>query len=181
MKIIAGTAKGKKLIPVPGDSTRPMLGRVKATIFDILRPNLEKTQVLDLFAGTGSLGLEALSQGAKHCVFIDLNKNAYKTLQKNIKFSALDKKSEIRNTDAFSYLRNTKKTFDLIFLDPPYFGTLWIEALQKIAAKPELLSENAKVMCRVHPSEYEKLELVTLHEFRSKKMGNSYVMFFERK
>jgi 16S rRNA (guanine(966)-N(2))-methyltransferase RsmD len=84
MRVIAGTAKGRKLLAVPGDGTRPILDRVKTPLFDILRPEIQGARVLDLFAGSGAVGIEALSQGAAHCTFLDLSRPAIDTIKANL-------------------------------------------------------------------------------------------------
>ena len=141
MRVIGGTAKGRTLKSVPGDSTRPILDRVKTPLFDILRPHLSGVSVLDLFAGTGAVGIEALSQGAAHCVFLDTNHRAISTIKENLATCSLSERAEVRHTDAFIYLKNTAKTFDLIYVAPPQYRGIWIEAMRAIAERPHLLRD----------------------------------------
>ena len=119
MRVIGGTARGRKLLSVPGDSTRPILDRVKQTLFDILRPTIRDIDMLDLFGGTGAVGIEALSQGARSCIFVDVDKKAVEIIKKNIAHTGFTEQSSVRHQDAFTYLRNTKKSFDLIYIAPP--------------------------------------------------------------
>src|SRR6516162_726825 len=124
MRVVGGSARGKNLLVVPGHGTRPILDRVKTSLFDILRPRLAGMDMLDLFAGSGSVGIEALSQGASSCTFIDLGPEAVATITKNLASTDLAGRSEVLRTDAFDYLRRTRKQFDLIFVAPPQYKDL---------------------------------------------------------
>lgn len=178
MRVIGGTAKGRPLKPVPGDSTRPILDRVKTSLFDILRPNLSGSSVLDLFGGTGAVGIEALSQGAQHCVFLDVNARAITTIKDNLTTCGLLGQSEVRHTDAFIYLRNSQKSFDLIYVAPPQYKGIWIEALRTLAERPHLLAPGGKIIIQIDPKEYEALDLATLHEKSQRSYGNTLLVFF---
>ncbi len=178
MRVLSGRAKKAKLKAVPGSKTRPILGRVKTPLFDILRPIIGGMEVLDLFAGTGSVGIEALSQGAAFCVFIEASAQAARTVRDNLENSGLSEFAEVRQSDAFTYLRNTKKSFDLIYLDPPQFKGLWIESLHFIAERPNLLKAAGQIIVKIHPKEYEQLQLSSLKETQNRKYGNSMLLFF---
>lgn len=179
MRVIAGKAKGTNLQSVPGDSTRPILDRVKVPLFDIIRPHLPDARVLDLFGGTGAIGIEALSQGAQHCVFLDTNAKAVATIQKNLGATRLEKQAEVRHTDAFIYLKNTSKAFDLIFVAPPQYKGIWIEAMRVIAERPHLLRSDGIIIVQIDPKEYEALEMETLYESQKRTYGNSQLVFFQ--
>ena len=181
MRVIGGLAKGRKLASVPGDTTRPILDRVKTALFDILRPRLDGLSVLDLFAGSGSVGIEALSQGAARCVFLDINQKAVQTIRHNLHAAELTALAEVRNTDAIGYLRKTCKVFDLIFVAPPQYKALWIESLHTIAERPGLLSENGEVIAQIDPREYERLSLAHLQEVRQVKHGNTLLVFYSKR
>ena len=180
MRVISGSAKGRVLKAVPGDSTRPILDRVKVPLFDILRPCLPKATVLDLFGGTGQIGIETLSQGASHCVFLDTNAKAVATIKENLETTKLSDKAEVRHTDAFNYLKNSAKAFDLIFVAPPQYKGLWVEAMRIIAERPHLLTEEGKVVVQIDPKEYEQLDLVSLHEDSQRKYGNTVFVFYSK-
>src|SRR5579864_3709269 len=124
MSVVAGSAKGRKLLVVPGHCTRPIIDRVKTSLFDILRPRIEGVIMLDLFAGSGSVGIEALSQGAAHCTIVDLGVQAVATVKKNLALTHLSERSLVRRTDAFRYLRGTESVFDLIYIAPPQYKNL---------------------------------------------------------
>ena len=142
MRIVSGSARGKKLIVVPGEGTRPILDRVKTSLLDILRPRISGCKVLDLFAGSGSVGIETLSQGAAHCTFTELGHKAIATIKKNLATSGFSDRAEVRQTDAFEYLRKTSESFDLIYVAPPQYKNLWVQAMQQIAQTPRTAAGN---------------------------------------
>ena len=178
MRAIGGSAKGRALKAVPGDSTRPILDRVKVPLFDILRPTIAGIKMLDLFAGTGSVGIEALSQGAAYCIFLDTNAKAYKVIQENLITTLLSDKAEVRHTDAFTYLKNTAKSFDLIFIAPPQYKGIWIEAMRVIAERPNLLSAAGQIIVQIDPKEYEELHLASFTESARRKYGSTELLFY---
>ena len=180
MRVIGGTAKGKKLKSVPGEGTRPILDRIKVPLFDILRPKIANMRVLDLFAGTGAVGIEALSQGAEHCVFLDLNAKAVQTIKENLDNAGLTSKAEVKHMDAFGYLKRVSKSFDLIYVAPPQYEGLWIEAVRTIAERIYLVKPKGQVIVQIDPKEYEKLNLTELEETEQRKYGNTLLVFYER-
>lgn len=177
MRVIGGKAKGRSLLSVPGSTTRPILDRVKQTLFDLLRPSLEGTSWLDLFAGTGSVGIEALSQGAGSCIFVDVDKKATEVIKENLK--RCDLNEPVRHQDAFTYLRNTKNAFDIIYVAPPQYKSLWVRALQDISERPNLLNEGGKVIVQIDPKEDDELEFSSLKRSREKKIGNTLLIFYD--
>jgi 16S rRNA (guanine966-N2)-methyltransferase len=179
MRVIGGSAKGRLLKAVPGDSTRPILDRVKTPLFDILRPLLPGISVLDLFAGTGAVGIEALSQGAARCVFLDTNARAIVTIRDNLATCHLTEQAEVRHTDAFVYLKNTSKSFDLVYVAPPQYKGVWIEAMRVIAERPHLLADGGQIIVQIDPKEYEALSLETLHEVQQRTYGNTVLIFYK--
>jgi 16S rRNA (guanine(966)-N(2))-methyltransferase RsmD len=166
------------------------MDRVKTSLFDILRPRLEGLAVLDLFAGSGSVGIEALSQGAGSCTFIDLGREAIATIRKNLAATGLADRAQVLQVDALDYLRRATDSFDLIYVAPPQYKDLWAEAIVRIDARAELLARartgsdddrpGGLVIAQIHPKEYHRLELAALHEVRQKQYGNTLLVFFER-
>lgn len=121
MRVIAGTARGTRLISLDGEAvTRPTLDRVKEGMFSAVQFLLPGAKVLDLFAGSGQLGIEALSRGAQSCVFIDQNAQANTVIQQNLKAAGLFKQARVARIDAFAYLASCKEQFDIVLIDPPY-------------------------------------------------------------
>ncbi len=120
MRVITGTARGMTLRTLEGDDVRPTTDRVKEAMFSIIQFDLEGRRILDLFAGSGQLGIEALSRGAKSAAFVDRDKAAIAVIKENIGKTGFEKQAAVIQTDAFSFLRMTADTFDIVFLDPPY-------------------------------------------------------------
>jgi 16S rRNA (guanine966-N2)-methyltransferase len=180
MRVVSGKARGITLKAVPGDGTRPILDRVKTALFDILRPRITGWRALDLFGGAGSVGIEALSQGAEHCIFLDLSAAAVKTIKENLVATRLTEQAEVRHTDAFGYLRHASKTFDFIYVAPPQFESLWVQAMHIIAERPELVNEGGLVVVQIDPKEYEALNLSSFKEAAQRKYGNTLLLFFEK-
>lgn len=188
MRVVAGSARGRRLLTVPGDGTRPILDRVKTALFDMLRPQLAGMRVLDLFAGSGSVGIEALSQGASACTFVERGHNAIGTIKKNLAMTGLADKAEVIRTDSFAFLRTTKASFDLIYVAPPQYKNLWVEAMHLIAARPALLKHavsgtddedsTAMVIAQIDPKEYSELKLQALCEQSQRRYGNTMLVFF---
>lgn len=123
MRVISGEAKGRPLKAVPGTGTRPTTDKVKEAIFSMIGPYFDGGTVLDLFAGTGGLGIEALSRGMEQAVFVDADRRAIETIRQNVRAARMEQRAEIYRNDALQALRALGKRsrhFDLIFLDPPY-------------------------------------------------------------
>ena len=178
MHVIGGSAKGKKLLTPKGSQTRPILSRVRTALFDIIRKDLKDKIFLDLFAGSGSIGIEALSQGAEFCYFTDSNLEATKIIKKNLLNTNLDQKARVVKTDAFLFLKTCKKSFDIIYIAPPQYKNIWQEVMFLIAEHPELLNTGAQIIIQIDPKEYEELSLNCLKENKQKLYGNSLLVFY---
>ena len=146
MRIITGTHRGKKLLTLEGEQVRPTTDRVKESLFNILQFQLEGRRFLDLFAGSGQIGLEALSRGAAHCVFVDAAKESVRVVEKNIQSTGLGDRAKVVNLDFAAYLRTCRERFDIVFLDPPYQGGLLEESLEKIV-QFDILREHGIMIC----------------------------------
>lgn len=183
LRVISGSAKGRKLKPVPGDASRPIMDRVKEALFNILGSSVRDTRWLDLFAGTGSVGIEALSRGAASCLFLDTNRLAIRTIHENLEHTQLTERAEVRRADAFATLANDPPpgvAFEVIYVAPPQYVGMWSKALQAIDARPEWLSPDGLAIAQIDPKEYEPLELETLELFDQRKYGNTMLCFYER-
>lgn len=147
MRVVSGSARGLKLQPVPGMNTRPTTDRVKESVFNIIQNRVRDARVLDLFAGTGQLGIEALSRGAKTCDFVERDRVAFATVKKNIAAARLVDRAQLHSTDADKFIAYAKKdAYDLIFLDPPYGGKILTAALSAIETF-DILSTNGIIIC----------------------------------
>ena len=131
MRVISGIARGRKLLEPKGHKIRPTSDRVKESVFTIVQFDIEGRKVLDLFAGTGQYGIEALSRGAKFAKFVDSSKDAVKLIVHNLNICGFSESAAVYGRDVLRYLENDEK-FDLIFIDPPYDTTLADEAVRKI-------------------------------------------------
>lgn len=133
MRVITGSARGRRLKELEGDKTRPTTDRVKEGMFSILQFDIEGRRVLDLFAGTGQLGIEALSRGAASAVFVEHRADAVRLIRENLKVTDLSDRAQVVAGDAMAYLSGVREKFDLIFLDPPYESGLLERTLAHIA------------------------------------------------
>jgi 16S rRNA (guanine(966)-N(2))-methyltransferase RsmD len=183
LRVISGTAKGRKLKDVPGDTTRPVTDMVKEALFNILAGDVLDSVWWDLFAGTGAIGIEALSRGASFVRFSDLNRLPIDTIQANLQNTGFSSQAEIRRGDAFSMLEAAPaRPFDYVYIAPPQYKEMAFKALQILDANPGWLNdEGAWVILQIHPREYRKLELRSMEEFEQRKYGSTLLVFYEKK
>ena len=146
MRVITGSARGIKLVTPEGLHTRPTADRVKEALFSVIQFEIEGRTVLDLFAGTGQLGIEALSRGAKRAVFTDGSADAVKLVRENLKRTKLTEQASVLQTDYLAYLSSTREKFDIIFLDPPYAEKFLEIALEKIS-EIDILRDGGIIVC----------------------------------
>ena len=180
LRVIAGTAKGRRLHPVPGDTTRPITDRTKESLFNILGGDIHEATFLDLFAGTGSVGIEALSRGSKYARFIDNHPAAIKTIKGNLDKTGLVDRADVYRMDAFTLLDSQPdKKFDYVYIAPPQYRKLWEQAVQRLDAKPEWLSEDAWIVVQIHPLEYSPQALKHFNEFDQRRYGSTLLVFYE--
>jgi 16S rRNA (guanine966-N2)-methyltransferase len=181
MRVISGTAKGRKLKPVPGAATRPIMDRVKVALFDILSGELEGGSVLDLFAGTGGVGIEALSRGARRAVFIDVDPQSVRTIRDNLNLTRLGERAVVIRSDSFRYLERTnRESFNMIYIAPPQYRGLAFRALQAIDLHPEWLAPDGIAVVQIDPKENVDILLNHLCEFDRRRYGNTMLIFYER-
>jgi 16S rRNA (guanine(966)-N(2))-methyltransferase RsmD len=180
-RIIAGKARGKRLKDVPGDITRPITDRVKEALFNILAGDIVGACLLDLFGGTGSVGLEALSRGASFVRFIDLNRPAVETLKSNVESTGLKDGSQVMRMDAYTVLKQLPdRQFDYVYIAPPQYKSMWSKALADLDSNPGWLSDNAWVIVQIHPVEYQSNTYTNFKEFDQRKYGSTLLVFYER-
>lgn len=181
IRVIAGTAKGRKLKLVPGDSTRPIMDRVKEALFNILGPGIQGATFLDLFAGTGSVGIEALSRRASRVLFIDSDRMAVRTIHENLAHTRLAEHAEVLRTDAYAYVRRSHpEAFEYIFVAPPQYKGIWKEILLLLDEYPDNLAPDGIVIVQIDPDEQEAVELNVLQPYDERKYGKTLLWFFER-
>jgi 16S rRNA (guanine(966)-N(2))-methyltransferase RsmD len=164
---------------VPGDLTRPITDRVKESLFNILGPDIVDSALLDLFAGTGSVGIEALSRGAAYVRFNDRHRLAIRTIKANLETTRFTDRADISQSDAFSLLEEVAdRQFDYVFIAPPQYKDMWKQALLCLDGNTGWLVEDAWVIVQIHPVEYESLTLPLLVEFDQRKYGSTLLVFY---
>jgi 16S rRNA (guanine966-N2)-methyltransferase len=178
MRVITGRFKGRQLITVPDRSIRPATDRVKQTLFDILstRLDLEDAVVLDLYAGTGSLGIEALSRGARHCTFVDSSGDAVACIERNLKALGCETIAEVVQADAQRFILSCRESFRLIFADPPYAYAL-TSSLPNAVFGHGLLEPSGYLLIE-HSKNIIFDESTTFSAAAVKKFGSTHVSFF---
>ncbi|MDJ0756931.1 MAG: 16S rRNA (guanine(966)-N(2))-methyltransferase RsmD [Ardenticatenaceae bacterium] len=183
MRVISGSARGTKLKMVPGDSTRPIMDRVKENLFNIIGNRVYDSVWLDLFAGTGQVGIEALSRGAERVTFIDNTRPAIRTIHQNLKATRLEENGVVIQRDAFTYLKQqldkNDPAFDVIYVAPPQYKGLWVDALKLIDSLPQaLLRPDGQVIVQIDPKEVQELALNHLKLVDERRYGRTLLYFF---
>ncbi|GAB4398607.1 MAG: 16S rRNA (guanine(966)-N(2))-methyltransferase RsmD [Anaerolineales bacterium] len=180
LRVISGTAKGRKLKSVPGDTTRPVMDRVKESLFNILAGDVIDSNWWDLFAGTGAIGIEALSRGAASVRFTDLNRAPIETIRENVEYCKFSEQAEVRRGDAFTMLSGkADRQFEYIYVAPPQYKKMWLEALKLIDDNAEWLTDDGTVIVQIDPTEYEEVELHNLVEGEQRKYGSTLLIFYD--
>ena len=146
MRVITGSARGKKLKTLDGLATRPTTDRVKEAIFNIIQFDIDGRKILDLFGGSGQLAIECLSRGAAHAVIVDQSRDAVSIIKENLKNTGFSNQANVYQLEALRFLTTTTEHFDIIFLDPPYAEKLLEESL-KLISEIDILSEGGIIVC----------------------------------
>jgi 16S rRNA (guanine966-N2)-methyltransferase len=181
LRVISGSAKGRKLKSVPGDTTRPVMDRVKEALFNILAGDVIDSNWWDLFGGTGAIGIEALSRGASFVRFSDLNRAPIDTIKENVEHCGFGEQAEIRRGDAFSMLNaRADKNFEYIYIAPPQYKQMWSNALKLVDDNMGWLTDDGAVIVQIDPAEYEQVELKNLVEGERRKYGSTLLIFYDR-
>ena len=182
LRVIAGKAKGRKLKSVPGDTTRPITDRVKEALFNIIAGDVVDSNWWDLFAGTGAVGIEALSRGAAFVRFTDSNRVPIDTIRFNVEHCGFKSQAEVRRADAFTFLSSPPdRKFEYIYIAPPQYQDMWEKAVEFVDENIDWLSEDSWVIAQIAPKEYKSLTLQNLEEFDQRKYGSTLLVFYERK
>lgn len=178
MRVIAGTAKGRLLKAVPGDITRPITDRVKESVFNILQPDIDGCTMLDLFGGTGSVGIEALSRGAEHVVFVDKSPRAVATIRNNLAATGLSGGAVVVRDDSFRYLERTGERFDIVYVAPPQYLALWERALKALDREDSPAAD--MVVVQIHPKEYSPQLLGHFGLVDERRYGSTLILIYCR-
>jgi 16S rRNA (guanine966-N2)-methyltransferase len=179
IRVIAGSAKGRRLKMVPGDTTRPVMDKVKEACFSILGRRIVGSVFLDLFAGTGSVGIEALSRGAAKAVFVELDRKAAQIIQENLQLVRLEDQAVVRRTDVLAFLKtDPPEHYDFIYIAPPQYKGLWQQVLAVLDAKPAWIPSGTTVIVQIDPSEKQTIDLKHLAPIDERRYGNTLLWFF---
>lgn len=195
MRVVTGEAKGRKLKAPKTLGTRPIIDRVKTALFDILSTRVEDARFLDLFAGTGSVGIEALSRGAASATFIEMNHSVLRLVRENLKITALSDRAETIHADAFKFLQSyaadngsptgnaRQRVYDIIYVAPPQYHEMAARALSMLDTSP-LVAPSGLVIIQIHPKEragVATVPLTRLEQTDERKYGSTLLMFYEMK
>lgn len=184
MRVISGTARGKKLSSLEGLETRPTLDRVKEALFNIIQFDIKEANVLDLFSGSGAIAIEALSRGASSAILCDRSPNAIRIINKNLEDTRLKDKAEVINKDylqALSKLKNESEKFDIIFLDPPYKSDYIEKSIENIL-KYDLLAKDGIIIAETDDENIiEKIKKnKDIEIYDARKYGIVHIIFIRK-
>ncbi len=206
MRVVTGEAKGRKLKTPRTPGTRPIMDRVKTALFDILSTQVEDARFLDLFAGTGSVGIEALSRGAQHATFIEMNPKILKLVRENLHITQLEDRAETLHCDAFKFLQahqvlqpsqgtqtphvpvlssvaSRQRTYDIIYVAPPQYEELAARALALIDSST-LMANDGLVIVQIHPKERAGIAAVECQHLEltdERRYGSTLLMFYRHR
>lgn len=183
MRIIGGSARGTKLYSLDGNNTRPTLDRVKESLFNIIQFEIPGCVFLDLFAGSGAIGLEAISRGAKKAILIDKSKEAMQIIKKNIIKTHFEKEVEVYLDSYENVLQNKlKQKVDIIYIDPPYDSQMAYEALKLIMEK-DILYEDSMIIIETDNQEkiIKEIEPLNIEITNTRKYGRAHLIFLAKK
>jgi 16S rRNA (guanine966-N2)-methyltransferase len=192
MRVVTGAAKGRKLKGPKTPGTRPIIDRVKTALFDILSWHIEEARFLDLFAGTGGVGIEALSRGAASATFIEMSIPIVKLIRENLTITGLSEHAEVLHMDSFKFLQNHAalttqnasapiRAYDMIYVAPPQYQEMAARALGMLDSSP-LLAENGQVIVQVHPKERPGVVAVPLKRLTQtdeRRYGSTLLLFYK--
>lgn len=174
MRVITGSAKGRKLEAPNGQATRPTSDRIKEAIFDTIQFEIEGRRVLDLFAGSGQMGIEALSRGAAYCVFNDQAPEAVTVIRKNIQNTGFENQAKVLCSDSLKAL-SPGETFDIIFLDPPYSENLLPQLLHAAAS---YISKTGLIICETKSNEEMPDQAGELVKTKTSRYGHTKITYY---
>lgn len=204
MRVISGTAKGRNL-KSPGAATRPITDRAKESLFNILGTRVIDANVLDLFAGAGSVGIEALSRGARHATFVELDRDALRAIRENLELTRLMDRATVVREEVFKFIRHesvllpfstqqdprgqgsasvvrekSRAEYDVIYVAPPQYRELWLETLKTLDGRG-FLSERGLVIAQIHPKEFRAYEFTEFELSDQRKYGSTLLCFYSRR
>ncbi len=183
MRVITGKAKGHRLKSVQGGGTRPITDRAKSALFSIIGNGVVGSRFLDLFAGTGQVGIEALSRGAEEAIFVEKAGRALRTIHDNLAHTKLGADARVERADVFEFLAvapGVEKAWDYVYIAPPQYHELWAKTLNMLDADPDWLADDGWAIAQIHPKEYQDLPLQNLVLFDQRAYGSVMLCFYTR-
>lgn len=167
MRVITGTARGRRLKTLDGADVRPTTDKVKEAVFSAIQFEIENAKVIDLFSGSGQMGIEALSRGADSAVFTDIAKRSVEVTKENLEITGFDKQSRVINTDGIDFLKTTSEKFDIAILDPPYRHGLIEQALPFLE---KVMNDGGKIICEHErglklPDNFERMSIKKIYNY----------------
>ena len=181
LRVIAGTARGMKLKPAPGNRTRPIMDRVKEALFSIIGADIRGANFLDLFAGTGSVGIEALSRGAAYAHFNDLDRLAIKTIHQNLAHTGFKRQARVTRRQALHLIaHDPDRHFHFLYVAPPQYRGIWLKTLDALDANPAWQRRNSHVIVQIDPSEFDPTRrFSSLEALDQRKYGRTMLVFYQ--
>lgn len=185
MRVVGGSAKGRHLKSPKSPGTRPVMDRVKTALFDILAPRIVETRFLDLFGGTGGIGIEALSRGAASATFTELSPEMVKLIKENLAITQLAEHAEVLRADAFRFLESAAasgRRYDIVYVAPPQYQGMAARAVAQLDAAP-LTEPGGLVIAEIHPRERDTLDRLALRRLRlvdERRYGSTQLLFYEQ-
>ena len=182
MRVIGGSARGRTLKSIPGKDTRPITDRVKEALFNILAGEVEGARVLDLFGGTGAVGIEALSRGASHATFVEISPRAFRVLRENLRLTGFEDRARTVRGDAFAFLRGKpEEPYDIVYIAPPQYRGMWRKALEMLDERPDWVAEEGLVIVQIDPREREEVPLRSFTLEQERRYGDTLLLFFRKR
>lgn len=178
MRVISGSARGKKLLCAEGKDIRPTLDRVKESIFNIIAFDIPNAFLLDMFSGSGALGIEALSRGAENAIFLDCDETSISVTKQNLKATHLESLATVIKTDSIEYVKSTDRKFDIIFIDPPYESDLYEKSLNAIK-ESSALTDNGFVLLEYDSEITPEFDLCGFEIVKEKKYGRVKILILK--
>ena len=178
MRVIGGLAKSKTIKQVPGKGTRPITDRVKESLFNILGGRVDQCRFLDLFAGTGAVGIEALSRGALESVFVEKAPKAIRILRENLRLTGMKSSARVFQQDVFKFIPKINEEFHIIYIAPPQFKNIWMKTLLALD-RHLILDPDGIIVVQIFPKEFEPLSLNRYILTDQRKYGSTMLCFYK--
>lgn len=181
LRVIAGQARGMKLKAVPGNRTRPVMDRVKEALFSIIGSDVRGANFLDLYAGTGSVGIEALSRGADFALFVERDRGAVRVIRDNLSHTRLQARARVSRRDAFDLLaQEPDRQYNFLFVAPPQYRDMWRKTLTALDLNASWHSASSEVIAQIDPAEFDETQRWKSLQLKDKRVyGRTMLLFYD--